>query len=72
MEECVKPSDAFIDSILLETFTGVIPRQFVNWAATLIGMPAKYTVGHPMTPKSLWVLYEGCKKYKENKDEDSD
>lgn len=62
--ESVKPSEDFIDSILNETYNGAIPYQYVNWAAEQIGEEVKYHYYYPITPKSLWVLFEGCKKYR--------
>lgn len=67
VSDAVKPTDEVIDSILNETFNGVVARQWVNWAAEQIGEEKKYFMGHPMTAKSIWVLYEGCKVYKEKK-----
>ncbi|WP_373033394.1 hypothetical protein [Sulfurovum sp.] len=63
--ESVQPSDIVIDAILNETFYGSVPYQWVNWAADVIGMSEKYCIYHPMTIQSMWVLYEGCRKYKE-------
>jgi len=65
VSEVVKPADDVIDSILNETFNGVVARQWVNWAAEQIGEEKKYFMGYPLTPRSLWVLYEGCRVYKE-------
>lgn len=67
VSDAVKPSDDVIDSILNETFNGAVARQWVNWAAEQIGEEKKYFMGHPMTAKSIWVLYEGCRVYKEKK-----
>ena len=65
VREAVKPADDVIDSILNETFKGVVARQWVNWAAEQIGEDKKYFIGHPITAKAFWVLYEGCRVYKE-------
>lgn len=63
---CVKPADAVIDDILEERYSGHVPAQWVNWAASQIDMPMKYTYCHPITIKSTWVLYEGCRVYKKS------
>lgn len=60
-----KPSDGVISVILSEKFEGCIPCQWVNWASEQIGEQPKYFIGYPMTPRSLWVLYEGCRIYVE-------
>ena len=65
----VKPSDLVIQDILDERYHGYIPAQWVNWAASQIDMPMKYTYTHPITIKSTWVLYEGCRVYLENSKE---
>jgi len=63
--EAVKPPDGVIDHILNERFSGVVARQWVNWASEQIGEEPKYFSGYPMTVRSLWVLYEGCRIYVE-------
>lgn len=70
IEEAVKPSDDVINSVLDESFRGMIARQWVNWAAEQIGEDKKYYYGYPMSIKSLWVFYEGCRVYSENKGRD--
>ena len=63
--ESVKPPDIVIDLILTENFSGNIARQWVNWASEQLGEQPKYFIGYPMTPRSVWVLYEGCRVYVE-------
>lgn len=63
--ENVRPSDAVIDAVLDESMVGSVARQWVNWAASVLGMPEKYGPCHPMTVQSIWVFYEGCRVYKE-------
>lgn len=66
--ESVKPSDEVIEAILAGDVYGIpipIIAQHVNWAAQQIGEEVKYTPFSPVTPKSMWVLYEGCRVYKE-------
>lgn len=71
--ESVMPPDSVIDAILSDSLTscvyGSIARQWVNWAAEEIGMPAKYHLGHPITVQSFWVLYEACRRHKEKENE---
>ena len=66
LPECIMPPESVIDAILNEGYTGCIPAQWVNWAASQINMPMKYTYNHPITIKSTWVLYEGCRVYKKS------
>ena len=61
-----KPSDEEIDDILSERCSVYIPCQYVNWACEYLGYEPKYFCGHPITMKSGWILYEACKRYKEN------
>ena len=61
----IKPSECFIESVYNETFYGVIPYQYVNWAAEQLSLEKTYTFNSPMSPKSMWVLYEACKRYQE-------
>jgi hypothetical protein len=67
--ESVKPTEQIIDDILSERFVGSIARQWVNWAAGELGLPQKYYSGHPMTVQSVWVLYEACRRLKEEDNE---
>lgn len=62
----VKPPDGVIEHILQESWCGNIPAQWCNWAAEQLGEPQKYLCGQLYTVKSFWVLYEGCKLYKES------
>ena len=66
--ESVKPHGEVIEAILSGdvyiTPTPIV-AQYINWAAEQIGEEAKYTTLSPVTPKSMWVLYEGCRAYKE-------
>lgn len=64
--ESVRPTDQIIDDILNNRFSGMIARQWVNWAAGELGLPQKYYSGHPMTVHSVWILYEACRRLKEN------
>lgn len=61
-----KPNDETINQILNDSFSGVIAYQWVNWAAEYIGLEPTIYAGHPYTVKSFWIMYEGCKKYKED------
>lgn len=66
--ESAKPSDEVIEAILSgDIYMNPTPvvAQYINWAAEQIGEEAKYTAFSPVTPKSMWVLYEGCRVYKE-------
>ena len=65
---CVKPADGIIHTILQEEeeFVGYVPYEWINWAALILGEEQKYFSGHPMTIKSLWILYEGCRLYVES------
>jgi hypothetical protein len=66
-----KPSDGIISTILDERFEGYVAYQWVNWASEQIGEQPKYFIGYPMTPRSLWVLYEGCRIYVEGTKNDT-
>lgn len=73
LPDSVMPPESVIDAILSDSLIictyGAIARQWVNWAAEELRMPAKYHMGHPITVQSFWVLYEACRRHKEKENE---
>jgi hypothetical protein len=69
----IRPSDKEIEVILSENGGNYIPvLQWVNWGIDYLGLNDEKIIDQShaiITMRRMWIIYEACRKYKEDNPE---